>query len=105
MRLLRPQKKSGAQYGGDDWEKRLSVTDAAGASARQGVSFAFWRSPLTRKIVILNLIALNFLIIGVLNQNDTRENLVSQKSTSLLTEAKLIAYSVRLSSKDELPNV
>jgi len=105
MRLLRPQKKSGAQYGGDDWEKRLSVTDAAGASARQGVSFAFWRSPLTRKIVILNLIALNFLIIGVRNQNDTRENLVSQKSTSLLTEAKLIAYSVRLSSKDELPNV
>jgi len=81
------------------------VTDAAGASARQGVSFAFWRSPLTRKIVILNLIALNFLIIGVLNQNDTRENLVSQKSTSLLTEAKLIAYSVRLSSQDELPNV
>ena len=105
MRLLRPKKKSGAQYGGDDWEKRLSVTDAAGASARQGVSFAFWRSPLTRKIVILNLIALNFLIIGVLNQNDTRENLVSQKSTSLLTEAKLIAYSVRLSSQDELPNV
>ena len=105
MRLLRPKKKSGAQYGGDDWEKRLSVTDAAGASARQGVSFAFWRSPLTRKIVILNLIALNFLIIGVLNQNDTCENLVSQKSTSLLTEAKLIAYSVRLSSQDELPNV
>ena len=104
MRLLGFKKKSGAQFGGEDWEKRLSVTDASAVTARQGVFFAFWRSPLTRKIVILNLIALNFLIIGVLNQNDARENLVSQKSASLLTEAKLIAYSVRLLSVDDLPS-
>lgn len=39
MRLLRPKKKSGAQYGGGDWEKRLSVTDAAGpARAKASLS-------------------------------------------------------------------
>lgn len=86
-------------YEVDTYNDGQSALDAFN---RNGLSFAFWRSPLTRKIVILNLIALNILIIGVLNQNDARENLVSQKSTSLLTEAQLIAYSVRLSSVDDL---
>lgn len=102
MRLLRSKKKSGAQVGGEDWDKRLSVTDPSDPNLRKGGVFAFRRSPLTRKIVTLNLIALNILIIGVLNQNAARENLVSQRSTSLLAEAQLIAYSVRLSSDDSL---
>ena len=102
MRLLRSKKKSDAQVGGEDWDKRLSVTESADPNFRKGGLFAFRRSPLTRKIVTLNLIALNILIIGVLNQNVARENLVSQRSSSLLAEAQLIAYSVRLSSNDSL---
>jgi len=102
MRLLRSKKKSDAQVGGEDWDKRLSVTETADPNFRKGGLFAFRRSPLTRKIVTLNLIALNILIIGVLNQNVARENLVAQRSSSLLAEAQLIAYSVRLSSHDSL---
>ncbi len=102
MRLLRPKKKSGVQVGGEEWDKRLSVTDPSDPNLRKGGLFAFRRSPLTRKIVTLKLIALNILIIGVLNQNAARENLVSQRSTSLLAEAQLIAHSVRLSAEDNL---
>jgi two-component system sensor histidine kinase ChvG len=48
-------------------------------------------SPLTRKIIMFNLIALNVLVAGILYLNGTRESLVLQRASALVGEAELIA--------------
>lgn len=48
-------------------------------------------SPLTRKIVTFNLVALCLLVTGILNLNSSRDSLALQRAASLLSEAELIA--------------
>ncbi len=48
-------------------------------------------SPLTRKIVTFNVIALCVLVTGILNLNASRDSLALQRAASLLSEAELIA--------------
>ncbi|MFK7869714.1 MAG: sensor N-terminal transmembrane domain-containing protein [Roseobacter sp.] len=48
-------------------------------------------SPLTRKIITFNLIALNILVAGILYLNSSRDSLVLQRATALVSEAELIA--------------
>ena len=48
-------------------------------------------SPLTRKIITFNLIALNILVAGVLYLNSTRNSLSMQRISTLVTQAELIA--------------
>ncbi|MCH2163253.1 MAG: sensor histidine kinase [Marinovum sp.] len=77
---------------GDDWvapdgnvEKELQAS-----RARRGW-IPLRRSPLTRKIVTFNLIALNFLVGGILYLNSSRDGLATQRANALVTEAELIA--------------
>ncbi len=49
------------------------------------------RSPLARKIITFNLLALIVLVAGVLWLNPVRDNLVLQRESGLVTEAQLIA--------------
>ncbi|MFN4159187.1 MAG: sensor N-terminal transmembrane domain-containing protein [Gemmobacter sp.] len=49
------------------------------------------RSPLARKIIVFNLLALVILVAGVLFMNPFRDSLVLQRETGLVTEAKLVA--------------
>ncbi|MGR3444626.1 MAG: sensor N-terminal transmembrane domain-containing protein [Thalassococcus profundi] len=77
---------------GDDWiapdstvEKELQAS-----RARRGL-FSLNRSPLTRKIITFNLIALNVLVAGILYLNSSRDTLAVQRSNAMLTEAELIA--------------
>ncbi len=49
------------------------------------------RSPLARKIITFNLIALILLVAGVLYLNPSRDSLVFQRANDLVTEAELIA--------------
>lgn len=57
---------------------------------RRGI-FALKASPLTRKIIIFNLIALNVLVAGVLYLSSSRESLLAQRQAALVSEAGLIA--------------
>ncbi|MFV2033932.1 MAG: sensor N-terminal transmembrane domain-containing protein, partial [Halocynthiibacter sp.] len=49
------------------------------------------RSPLARKIIIFNLLALIFLVASVLFLNQFRDSLVIQREIGLVAEAELIA--------------
>ncbi|MCP3878891.1 MAG: histidine kinase, partial [Sulfitobacter sp.] len=58
--------------------------------ARRGL-FSLRASPLTRKIITFNLIALNVLAAGILYLNSSRDSLAVQRGASLVSEAELIA--------------
>ncbi|MGR1581860.1 sensor N-terminal transmembrane domain-containing protein [Thalassobius sp. S69A] len=49
------------------------------------------RSPLTRKIITFNLIALNVLVAGVLLLNSSRDSLVVDRANALIAQAELVS--------------
>lgn len=52
---------------------------------------SLWVSPLTRRILSLNVLALNVLMVGFLFTNPSRDGLVQQRIESLVSQAKLLA--------------
>ena len=77
---------------GDDWvDPQYGNEDEEPTTNRVGRVMALWRSPIARKIVTFNLIALILLIAGVLYLSPSRESLAFQRAKGLLTEARLIA--------------
>ncbi len=58
--------------------------------ARRGIS-SLRSSPLTRKIITFNLIALNILVAGILYLNSSRDGLALQRANGLVGEAELVA--------------
>ncbi len=77
---------------GDDWvapdsavEKEMRVR-----RARRGL-FSLKSSPLTRKIITFNLIALTILVTGILYLNSSRDSLILQRAAALVTETELVA--------------
>ena len=75
---------------GEDWEKDVELSNELKDSRLRRGLWAFRKSPLTRKIVTFNLIALNILIIGVLFLNSSRDNFVQPRVHAMLNEAELI---------------
>lgn len=91
-----PARQQGGVLLGEDWTTAASTeADAALAARRRrrGV-VSLNRSPLARKIVIFNLLALIVLVGGVLFLNPSRDSLVLQREAALVTEARLIAVAV-----------
>ena len=91
MKEARPS-KGGDVLLGEDW-----VTPAASGeegwrigSDRRGL-VSLKRSPLARKIIVFNLMALVVLVAGVLFLNPFRDSLVVQREQGFVTEAELIA--------------
>ena len=90
----------GAQPGevllGEDWVSPAAIADPG---LRQGRGrrgfFSLNRSPLARKIIVFNLMALVILVAGVLFMNPFRDSLVLQREQGLITEAQLIANVVQ----------
>ncbi|QBF30036.1 sensor histidine kinase [Thalassococcus sp. S3] len=87
-----PSGRSGDVVLGDDW---VAPDSTGGAElqvrrARRG-RFSLTGSALTRKIITFNLIALNVLAAGILYLNASRDSLVLQRATALVSEAELIA--------------
>ncbi|MFW2589061.1 ATP-binding protein [Sagittula sp. SSi028] len=77
---------------GDDWVAPDStVEQELRAQRAQRGLFTLNRSPLTRKIITFNLIALNVLVAGVLWLNSSRDTLAIQRVNSLQSEVELIA--------------
>ena len=77
---------------GDDWVDPEVVDQRSDQShtRRRGL-FALRTSPIARKIVTFNLIAMILLIAGVLYLNPSRDSLAYQRANGLVNEAQLIA--------------
>lgn len=77
---------------GDDWVAPDNTVEKEMQAhrARRGL-FSLNRSPLTRKIITFNLIALNVLVAGILYLNSSRDSLAIQRVDSMVTEVELIA--------------
>ena len=77
---------------GEDWDRPEEAVEVelARARRRRGL-ISLDRSPLARKIIIFNLLAILLLVAGVLILNPSRDSLVHQRELGLVTEAGLIA--------------
>lgn len=87
----RPKKKGGEVLLGEDWVSPESVPDDQRDARPRGGLVALNRSPLARKIIIFNLMALVVLVAGVLFLNPFRDSLVVSREAGLVREAQLIA--------------
>lgn len=77
---------------GDDFvAPNATVDEELRARRERRGLFSLKASPLTRKIIIFNLIALNVLVAGILYLSASRDSLVTQRAASLVSEAELIA--------------
>lgn len=77
---------------GEDWLAADGLVDSelrAGRERRGLISLN--RSPLARKIITFNLVAMLVLVAGVLYLNPFRDSLVLQRESSLIAEARLVA--------------
>ncbi|WP_370251791.1 sensor N-terminal transmembrane domain-containing protein [Nioella sp.] len=77
---------------GEDWDRPAGAVEAElrDARARRGL-MSLNRSPLARKIVLFNLLALIVLVAGVLFLNPFRDSLIYQRERALAGEAQLVA--------------
>lgn len=77
---------------GDDWVAPGAASEREMRESRKRRGFrSLNASPLARKIVTFNLLALAVLVIGVLYLNPSRDNLVYQRARGLVNEAELVA--------------
>lgn len=85
-------KRRGDVVLGDDWVAPDGTVEQElqDSRARRGL-FSLRTSPLTRKIIMFNLIALNVLVGGILYLNSSRDGLAAQRASGLVSEAELIA--------------
>lgn len=88
----KPTGKPGELLLGEDWVSPDAIADPSlrEGRGRRGL-VALNRSPLARKIVVFNLLALVILVSGVLFMNPFRDSLVLQREQGLVTEAELIS--------------
>ncbi len=76
---------------GDDWVAPTGIGDEMRVHRQRRGLLALRRSPIARKIITFNLIALMLLIAGILYLNPSRDNLAYQRAIGLVNEAELIA--------------
>ncbi|QBY02304.1 HAMP domain-containing protein [Rhodophyticola sp. CCM32] len=77
---------------GEDWDRPQGAVESELRAARQRRGMrSLNRSPLARKIIIFNLLAIVVLVAGVLYLNPFRDSLVLQRERGLAIEAQLIA--------------
>ena len=75
----------------EDWVSPEAADPALRETRGKRGVMALKRSPLARKIIIFNLLALVVLVAGVLFLNPFRDSLVVQREQGFVTEAQLIA--------------
>jgi len=93
MRFFRAKSAKNADIAlGEDWDGPDQAQDSALNARRKTRGFvSINRSPLARKIITFNLIALIILVAGVLYLNPFRDSLVFQRERGFVVEAGLIA--------------
>jgi len=89
---------------GDDWvePQALGENELAEGRRRRGF-FSLRHSPLARKIITFNLIALMILIAGILYLNPSRDNLAFQRVSGLVKEAELVVDVMRANLPADTP--
>jgi len=86
------KRKSGEVLLGEDWVSPASMADSSLRDGRKRRSLvSLNHSPLARKIIIFNLMALVILVAGVLFMNPFRDSLVQQRENGMVNEVQLIA--------------
>ena len=77
---------------GDDFVAPRSTVDENIRERRERRGFfSLRRSPLARKIITFNLIAMSLLLAGILYLNSSRDGLALQRAKGLISEAELVA--------------
>ncbi|WP_299551959.1 sensor histidine kinase [uncultured Tateyamaria sp.] len=90
--MSNPPSRDGDVVLGEDWvaPETSAATELRDGRARRGL-MSLRASPLARKIITFNLIALNVLVAGILYLNSTRESLAVQRLSGLVAQAELVA--------------
>src|SRR5436190_2919701 len=92
INVTQKRSKSSEVLLGEDWVSPESMAESTlrdGRKRRGLVSLN--HSPLARKIIIFNLMALVILVAGVLFMNPFRDSLVQQRENGMVNEVQLIA--------------
>lgn len=90
--IRRATEGTGTVILGDDWVAPEATADKALRDNRRRRRWIHLnRSPLARRIITFNLVALFFLVAGLMYLSPTRDNLAHQHALNLTTEAALIA--------------
>jgi two-component system, OmpR family, sensor histidine kinase ChvG len=77
---------------GEDWTAAEGIVDSELKAGRERRGFiSLNRSPLARKIITFNLLAMIVLVAGVLYLNPFRDSLVLQRESGLVAEAQLVS--------------
>ena len=76
---------------GEDWVSPETIEPSLRDGRRRRGLVSLNHSPLARKIIVFNLMALVILVAGVLFMNPFRDSLVLQREQGLVNEARLIA--------------
>ncbi|WP_354667679.1 sensor histidine kinase [Lentibacter algarum] len=91
MQKLAPERDGDVLLGDDFIAPHNTVDDAIRARRERRGFFALRRSPLARKIITFNLIAMCLLLAGILFLNTSRDGLAVQRAKQLVGEVELIA--------------
>lgn len=77
---------------GDDWvaPEKTAPNELAVRRERRGL-FSLRSSPLARRIITFNLIALAVLVAGIMYSNSTQDSLAQQRAAAIVNEVELIA--------------
>ena len=99
-----PNHRRGDVVLGDDWvAPNNNVAEELRVKRARRNLLSLKGSPLTRKIVMFNLIALIILVAGILYLNETRDSLVVQRANALAGETGLVAnvFEARIGELDQ----
>lgn len=88
---------------GEDWIGADAAAESQARAKRDGRGvIAMNRSPLARKIITFNLLALLVLVAGVLFLTPFRESLVLQRERAIVSEAELVAGFLSAQGRSEI---
>ncbi|WP_322866500.1 sensor histidine kinase [Aquicoccus sp. G2-2] len=88
---MAPERDGDIVLGDDFVAPNATVDDEIRVSREKRGLHTLRRSPLARKIITFNLIALNILVAGILYLNSSRDGLAQQRARGLVSEVELIA--------------
>ncbi len=99
-----PSSRDGDVVLGDDWVAPDATAPSEMRARRERRGFLSLRtSPIARKIIIFNLLALCGLIVGISTLVSSRESLAVQRAAALVSEAELIADVVEAQLPSDAP--
>ncbi len=91
MRDMAPERNGDVVLGDDFVAPHNTVDENIRARRERRGFFSLRRSPLARKIITFNLIAMSLLLAGILYLNSSRDGLALQRAKGLISEAELVA--------------